>query len=174
VVKQHNGWINVYSEPDQGTTFNIYIPVSDTASDDRSTGKKEGETVLAASHYKGNQERILVIEDQPGVRNVVTTALTTNGYLVTEAGTLSEARECLTQADVPFDLLFSDVVLPDGNGIEFADIVCQTHPDVKILLSSGYSGEKARPDKTPKKDFHFLQKPYQIQEMLETIKKILI
>ncbi|MBS3758346.1 MAG: AAA family ATPase [Desulfobacterales bacterium] len=172
VVKQHNGWVNVYSEPNQGTTFNIYIPVAKASADGKAAGTgKAGET--AADQYQGNQERILLIEDQADVREVVTSMLKMNGYVVKEAETIAQATQLIESENAQFDLLFSDVILTDGNGIDFAESISQKYPGIKIVLTSGYTEERSRPDTIEKKDFHFLQKPYQYREMLKTIKKIL-
>ena len=172
VVKQHNGWINVYSEPNQGTTFKIYMPAAEAAAGEASAEVTK-DPAAGAELYRGNQERILLIEDQPDVRSVVSSALKMNDYLVTETESISQAREHLAQEGVQFDLLFSDVVLPDGNGIDFAEYITRKHPNIKVLLSSGYTEEQSRPDKIAKKEFHFLQKPYQIIKMLEVVKQVL-
>ncbi len=172
VVKQHNGWVNVYSEPNQGTVFNIYFPVAEACTGDEATdaAKDKG---LREEQYRGNQERILLIEDQTDVRGVVTSMLKMNGYLVTEAETIAQATKLMESENTQFELLLSDVILPDGNGIDFADFVKQKYPGTKIVLTSGYTEERSRPDTIAKKDFHFLQKPYRINDMLKIIKKVL-
>ena len=172
VVKQHKGWINVYSEPNRGTIFKIYMPAASWAPGEE-TKDAAKDPSAAADLYRGNQERILLIEDQADVRNVVASALKMNDYWVKETESISQALKYLEQEDVKFDLVFSDVVLPDGNGIDFAEYVSRKYPHIKILLSSGYTEEHSRPDKIAKKEFHFLQKPYQIIAMLEIVKQIL-
>ncbi len=172
VVKQHQGWINVYSEPGRGTAFNIYLPVSAGAASDIQSDAG-GETGIETCPYAGNQQRVLLIEDQPEVREVVNIALTESGYIVREAATLREAEALMAQEDENFDLLFSDVILPDGNGMEFAVKITGRNPEIKVLLSSGYTEEKSRPDTIAQKHFHFLQKPYPLTVMLETVNRIL-
>ncbi|HMA86978.1 MAG TPA: AAA family ATPase [Desulfosalsimonadaceae bacterium] len=172
VVKQHNGWINVSSEPDHRTTFKIYIP-SVAAGDTEPSESADKRRTVSADHYQGSREQILLVEDQADVRNVVASALKMNNYLVTEAESISEALKHIETADSRFDLLYSDVILPDGNGIDFADFISQKYPGIKILLSSGYAEAHARPDRIQHRDFQFLQKPFQISEMLETVKKLL-
>ena len=172
VVKQHDGWINLRSEPEKGTAFNIYLPVSsggpETADSD-TTGLMETEK----RNLAGNRQRVLLVEDQPEVRDVVQIALTESGYIVSEAETIADAEKWIDREGENFDLLFSDVILPDGNGIDFAGQVFRRHPSIKILLSSGYTEEKSRPDTIAEKKFHFLQKPYPLNQMLETVGRLL-
>ncbi|MDA3894703.1 MAG: response regulator, partial [Desulfobacteraceae bacterium] len=117
--------------------------------------------------------RILLIEDQADVREVVETALTENGYNVWEASTISEAEKLIAQQGEKFELIFSDIILPDGNGIDFAEKIFSKDSTIKILLSSGYTEEKSRPDAIAQKQFHFLQKPYPLNTMLEMVHRIL-
>ncbi len=171
VVKQHQGWINVYSEPNHGTTFKIYLPVSkekphQAILDENNTQKSE------IPSYQGNLERILLVEDQAEVRDVVVTALNESGYIVREAATIAEAKEWMARAGDEFDLLFSDVILPDGNGIDFAEQASNQHPKIKILISSGYTEEKSRSDAIDRNRFSFLQKPYPLNKMLEILHQI--
>ncbi|RJP88634.1 MAG: PAS domain S-box protein [Desulfobacteraceae bacterium] len=171
VVKQHQGWINVYSEPNQGTTFKIYLPVSETeaypASPDGASAKSP-----EAPIYQGNQERILLVEDQEEVRDVIVSALTISGYRVREAATVAEAREWIARSGNEFDLLFTDVILPDGNGIDFAEQVRDLRPAIKVLISSGYTEEKSRSDAIDRNRFSFLQKPYPLSKMFEILHQI--
>ncbi len=173
VVKQHQGWINVYSEPNQGSRFHIYLPVLPDAADQKPADLSKEEK-RKPEIYAGRQQRILLIEDQKEVREVVKTALTENGYIVREVSTLAEAEAVMDDEGWGFELLFSDVVLPDGNGIDFAGQVIRRKPAVKVLLSSGYSEEKTHPDTIAQQHFHFLQKPYPLSRMLETVHGILL
>jgi PAS domain S-box-containing protein len=168
VVKQHQGWINVYSEPNHGTTFKVYLPVLQEAPHLSIADENHAQEPEIAV-YKGNQERILLIEDQEEVRDVVATALTENGYTVQEAATIDEARQWMARSGDEFDLLFSDVILPDGNGIDFAEQASSQHPALKVLISSGYTEEKSRSDVIDRNRFSFLQKPYPLHKMLELL-----
>ncbi len=172
VVKQHGGWINVYSEPNQGSRFHIYLPVLEEAPGQQKT-EPHKKTEPETRPHLGMQQRILLIEDQPEVREVVKTALTENGYIVREVSTLAEADAVMDDEAWRFDLLFSDVVLPDGNGIDFAGKINRRNPAIKVLLSSGYTEEKSHTDAIAQKHFHFLQKPYPLSKMLETVYRIL-
>ena len=169
VVTQHHGWISVDSAQEKGTRFHIYLPVSQEARLVEKTPRKETESGV----YNGKQHRILLVEDQPEVREVVLIALTESGYIVSEAATIAEAEDAMARDGENFELLFSDVILPDGNGIDFAGQVIRRRPDIKVLLSSGYTEEKSRPDFIAEKKFHFLQKPYPLNQMLTTVQRIL-
>jgi two-component system cell cycle sensor histidine kinase/response regulator CckA len=100
-------------------------------------------------------------------------ALTETGYLVFEAGTIAEAESIMARDGEIVELLFSDVILPDGNGIDFAAQAVRRRPNIKVLLSSGYTEETSRPDTIAEKQFHFLQKPYPLTQMLTTVHRIL-
>ncbi|MFZ2633632.1 MAG: AAA family ATPase [Desulfosalsimonadaceae bacterium] len=171
VVKQHQGWINVYSEPGHGTTFKIYLPVSNKpphpATIDENSVQKSKIPI-----YQGNQEWILLVEDQAEVRDVIVTALTESNYIVREAATIAEARDWMTRAGNEFDLLFSDVILPDGNGIDFAEQATRLNPMMKVLISSGYTEEKSRSDAIDRNRFSFLQKPYPLKKLFEILHRI--
>ncbi|MDZ7833382.1 MAG: AAA family ATPase [Desulfobacterales bacterium] len=172
VVKQHSGWINVYSEPDIGTRFSVYLPVAETTSA-KADFNEDDITDFSFELYQGSQERILLVEDQLEVREVVVTALEDNGYIVQEAESVEQAKALLKAAEQPFDLLFSDVILPDGNGFDLSTQVAKQYSNIKILLTSGYTEEQSRPDAINQKQFHYIQKPYQLGKMLKIIRQVL-
>jgi PAS domain S-box-containing protein len=172
VIKQHEGWINVTSELGKGTQFKVYLPVA--------KGKTDADSPISSampdgipSDYQGNGEHILVIEDQMEVRQFIVDVLTMSGYHVTEVESLKEARRCIDSRSKPFDLLFSDVVLPDGNGIDFAKRIVRQIPDIRVLISSGYTRIGHKVDATNHGRFHFLQKPYPLEKLLEMIHQAL-
>jgi CheY-like chemotaxis protein len=167
IIKQHNGWINVYSEPGEGTTFNIYFPAAASRED---VEEKEG---LSLKDFRGNNEKILFTEDEEGVRNITVKALRDYGYQVTEAETAGEAVDIFKKADGDFLLIFSDIVLADKTGIELAEELLEMKPDLKVLLTSGYADRKSRWSDVSEKGFPFLQKPYSLADLLTTIRGVL-
>lgn len=172
VIKQHGGWINVYSEPRHGTRFKIYLPVLEQ-SEKKAEDADTGDDINPQAKEQGDGERILLVEDQDEVRDMIGSALLMNGYQVEAAASVAEARQLIDQAKTGFDLLFSDVILPDGNGIELAQKIIQKSPETRILLSSGYTEEKARIDIIERNRFYFLQKPYPLERMLKKIREAL-
>jgi len=167
IAQQHNGWVNVYSQLGHGTAFKLYLPTYAGAED-----------LAAAPHTppappRGHSERILLIEDEPEVRSLATRVLLAAGYDVLAAGSAVEGRALFARKNGRFDLVFSDVVLPDQNGITTVEQFLQTNPDLAVLLCSGYTDERSRWHTIAEKKFPFLQKPYPAAELLRTIHAIL-
>ncbi len=132
-VKQSGGHVKIYSEPGEGTTIKIYLP--------RLTGAASVETVdgPAANLALGEeQEVILVVEDEPAVRQFSVDALAELGYRVLEAQGAAEALKLL-EAHPDIILLFTDIVMPDTNGAALADEVRRRWPHVKVLFTTGYT-----------------------------------
>ena len=131
IVKQHNGYIFVYSEPGKGTTFKIYLP----ATHEKSLGTHP---VKSATAPRGS-ETVLVADDEPAIRNLVLDVLRPLGYHVLIA---ASGEEALTVSDAlkgPIDLLLTDVVMPGMDGKKLADELCSRRPNVKVVFMSGYT-----------------------------------
>lgn len=168
IVQQHQGWINVYSQEGQGTTFKLYLPTCAAA-----VGDSSALAAKPAAPPRGRGERILLVEDAPDVRNLAVRVLRAAGYEVFIAGKAVEAYIRFKQEGGRFDLLFSDVVLPDQSGIEIAEYLQGQKPDLPVLLCSGYTDERARWTAIEQQRFHFLQKPYPAAELLRIVRAIL-
>ncbi len=167
IIKQHNGWLNVYSEIGEGSTFNIYFPA---------VSSKEGveaEKPVSLDDLHGNEEKILFVEDEEGVRKITVKALRDYGYDVTEAVSVQEAKEIFQDREGDFALIFSDIVLTDGTGIELVEDLQAAKPEVKILLTSGYADKKSRWSDVHEKGLPFLQKPYSLADLLKSIREVL-
>jgi PAS domain S-box-containing protein len=130
-VKQSNGHIKIYSEEGHGTTIKIYLP--------RAGGQAEAASEHAAVAPKGGTETILVVEDDPLVRNYVATQLSGLGYTTLAAANATEALEYIDGVK-SFDLLFTDVIMPGSiNGRQLADEAVRRRPSLKVLFTSGYT-----------------------------------
>jgi PAS domain S-box-containing protein len=162
-AKQSGGHIGLDSTPGKGTTVRLLLPVA--AASEASRPADTTRTVTSGT------ERILVVEDEPDVRHYVVQQLTRLGYSIAEAASgpaaLIELRE-----HGPFDLLFTDVVLPDGmSGLDLADAARTIQPDLRVLLTSGYSEEMALGD--GRGDLPLLKKPYARHELASMLRAAL-
>jgi CheY-like chemotaxis protein len=166
IVQQHEGWIQVYSEVGRGSTFTVDLPIAPEASEEEAPIEPP-----PVQELQGQGERILLVEDEKSVREFATRVLCQNGYDVLTAADVREAIWTLEQEDWRFDLVFSDVVLPDRSGIELADQILAHSPSPHILLSSGYPGQRSQWDTIRARGLIFLQKPYTLAELLDAIRE---
>lgn len=163
IVRQHGGWIDVSSETGRGTRIKVFLPVaSNEHASVESIPKTEDE-------HAGSGERVLLVEDHDNVRAFASRVLRDKGYTVIEARGAEEAIERFRETGGGIDLLFSDVVLPGKNGIQLAEELTSMNPRLKVLLSSGYTGERSRIDTIAEKNHPFLQKPYSMQDLLQGV-----
>jgi len=162
IVKQHGGFIDVNSQEGKGTTFDVYFPAAPRAV---LKGKKQDKSV---SSVRGKGQNILLVEDEEAVRKVIKEVLLENGYLVTCCKTIQEARQALKERE-NFHLLLSDVVLPDGSGIDLANELKNTAPEVAILLMSGYVDKRVREEEIKRLGFFYFRKPFKISQLLSAI-----
>lgn len=167
IVKKHKGWINIETRPGEGSTFKTYLPASSKELEDESKER------ISLAELQGSGERVLVVEDQEGVREFLSRALSENGYLATEVKDAKEARDIFEEEKGNFDLIFCDVVLPDKSGLQLVSQLLSSKPGIPVLLSSGYVDEKSQRSLIHKRGFRFLQKPYSLVNLLQTIKETL-
>jgi PAS domain S-box-containing protein len=158
MVKQNNGFINVYSEPGQGTTFKIYLPAYTV----KSAGVVENAPALPAK--RGN-ETILLVEDEPAILQMTTMMLTRLGYTVVAAATPGEAIRLALEYRGRIDLLMTDVVMPEMNGRELAGNLLSHFPDLKRLFMSGYTANVIAHHGVLDDGVHFIQKPFSIKDL---------
>jgi PAS domain S-box-containing protein len=167
IVKQHNGWLNVYSEPGQGSVFKIYLPVFSIEEGEETKEEK----VSLSAELKGKGERILLVEDEEGVRKFAERVLKKNGYTVFPAGSVNEALDIFKQEKGKFHLVFTDIVLKDKPGRELVEQLLLAKPELKVIFTSGYLDEKMQLSIIQGKEFKFIQKPYQITDLLRVLKE---
>ncbi len=166
IIKQHNGWISVYSEPGQGTSFKIYIPIV--------TEKKKRKTEEPLKGLKGRGEVILVVEDESGVLAYARRVLERNNYTVLTTSSASEALAVFEKEKGKIDLVFSDIVLPDMNGIELMDKLATEAPKLRFLLTSGYTEKDEEVSKRLEEEgIVFIQKPYSMTTLLKLFRNVL-
>ena len=167
IVRQHDGWIKVYSEPGRGTEFKVYLPVI------REQVPQRAAEAVPLEPLAGGGERILIVEDEKSVRDFATRALIHYGYRVETASSAGEALELFIRKKGDFHLVFSDVVLPDKTGLDLADELLAINGKVKVVVTSGYTDSKSQWSKIRGKGYPFIQKPYSVRDMLGILKKSL-
>jgi PAS domain S-box-containing protein len=167
VVKQHGGWIYVNSEKEHGVQVQILLPVTDEIPVEPMEGN------IALAELEGSGERILVVEDDEIVRDYVAKLLQSKSYRVTVAGTANEALRIFNQEKGGFDLVFSDVILPDFTGIKLAEMLAAFNQRLPVLLGSGYADHESEWPAIQEKGFHFIGKPYSIPHLLRLLREIL-
>ncbi|MCK5192711.1 MAG: response regulator [Desulfobulbaceae bacterium] len=168
IMQKHKGWINVSSQPGQGTLFEVFFPAAPPLQ--KENGSTEPESLNA---FVGAGERILLVEDDEVVREIASTALREHNYTILECGNIKEAKGIFEKEQGQIDLLFSDVVLPDESGIQLAENLLAQHPELPILLTSGYSDEQSQHEIINEKGYRFLQKPYDITVLLRAVEEVL-
>jgi len=168
IVKQHKGWVIVYSEPGQGSTLKVYLPAVSIKP------KEESKEKISLEEVQGNGERILLVEDEEEVLGFTTKALAENGYIVYEAANAEKALNIFEKEAGNFDLIFSDVVLPGKTGLELVDQLLSRKPELRVLLSSGYTHNKSQWPVIKKRGFKFLQKPYALADLLRAIREVIV
>ena len=164
IVKQHGGFIEVESAPGNGSTFDIYLPVTTEAA--REKDDSGGHSVV------GGAETILVVEDEPAVRSAVVGMLEALGYTVAEAADGSEALEALKSGTFA-DLVFSDVVMPRMGGQELLERVRKLTPYLPFLFSSGYTDQALRDQLDTERKTSFIAKPFTIKKLSRAVRQAL-
>jgi two-component system cell cycle sensor histidine kinase/response regulator CckA len=165
IVQQSGGNVWVYSEPDVGTTFKIYLPRVDAELDARTTLK-------APATLRGT-ETILLVEDEEQVRKVAANVLTQYGYQVLVAGDPVSARLQCERHPSPIALLLSDVVMPQMSGPELARQLAPLRPDMRVLFMSGYTDDSIVRHGVLESNAAFLQKPFTPVALVRKIREIL-
>jgi PAS domain S-box-containing protein len=165
IIKQHNGHINVYSEPGKGTTFKIYLPMVEALPE-----KEAGKEVIAPSR---GTETILVAEDDESVRSLMKTVLLKYGYEVIEASDGDDAIDKLLQNKDRIELVVLDVIMPKKSGKEVRDEIKKIRPDMKVLFTSGYTADIIHKKGILDEEVDFISKPVLTHELLIKIRELL-
>jgi CheY-like chemotaxis protein len=166
IVKQNNGFINVYSEPGQGSTFKIYLSRLVAGAD---TDMAVPEKKSAA----GGTETILLVEDEPSILKITRMMLERKGYSVLSADTPALAMEKAKNHAGPIALLMTDVVMPEMNGRDLAGQISRLYPDIRVLFMSGYTADVIAHQGILDDKVAFIQKPFSMAEMTEKVREVL-
>jgi CheY-like chemotaxis protein len=163
IVKQHNGYVDVFSKPGTGTTFHIYLPAAGAIID---------EEKIASADIIGGSETILIAEDNEGVRRLLKEVLSKHGYVVLESVDGNDAIDSIKKHP-RIDLMILDSVMPKKNGREVYDEARTIIPHVKVIFMSGYTRDIVLDKGIEENDFHFISKPIQCDGLLLKVRKIL-
>jgi len=166
IIKQHNGFIHVYSEVGQGTTFRIYLPI-------REAGELPQPLQRVAAPPKGGNETILVAEDDPTVRSLVASILEGHGYrtVLAEDGedAIAKFRDNLERVD----LVLMDVIMPRRNGKEAFEEIKRLRPGTKALFTSGYTADFIESRGVSEEGIELIMKPVHPMEVLRRVREML-
>ena len=165
IVKQAGGFIWVYSEPGQGTSFKSYLPEVDA------TGERT--TAVAGARAPRGTETVLLVEDAAGVRAVTKQVLERQGYVVLEAPDGEAALQLAHRHRGPIHLLLTDVVMPRVSGRELAERLTQVRPDMKVLYASGYTDDSVVRHGILELGTAYLQKPFSPESLARKVRDVL-
>jgi len=165
IVKQSRGGIWVYSEPEHGTTFKVYLP--------RTRAKAEPERAVRSPGGLRGSETILLCEDEEAVRGVTQRMLERHGYRVLVARDPAEALRQAEQHGPQIDLLLTDVVMPKMSGATLAAQLTQRWPDMKVLYVSGYTDGTVVAHGVLEQNGAFLQKPFTSEQLARKLRDVL-
>lgn len=166
IVKQNNGFINVYSELDQGTTFKIYLPRH------IEPVSRSGESELPEAVAKGD-ETILVVEDQQAILRMTKMMLERLGYSVLAASSPAEAIQTAEFHSEDVHMLMTDVVMPDMSGKDLAEKLIRLYPDLKCLFMSGYTANVIAHHGILDEGIHFINKPFSKHDLSIKVREVL-
>lgn len=166
IVKQNNGFINVYSEPAQGTSLKVYLP--------RYLGKAVPLPKKSPAEMpRSNNETILLVEDEPAIRRLTLEFLADLGYNVLVAEAPDQALPLSREHPGKIDLLITDVLMPGMNGRELAERIRRNRPGIKCLFMSGYAADFTGAGGLPDDGAPFIQKPFSLKLLATKVREVL-
>jgi signal transduction histidine kinase/CheY-like chemotaxis protein len=166
IIKQHSGYIKVYSEPGQGTVFKIYLPISEES-------VMSGLKTETSASARGGNEIILVAEDDSSLRKLTGIVLESFGYTVITAEDGEDAITKFMENRERVHLALIDMIMPKKNGREVADTIRKVRPRTKILFASGYTLDTIKTGELTDAGFDFILKPVRPQDLLKKVREVL-
>jgi two-component system, cell cycle sensor histidine kinase and response regulator CckA len=166
IVKQHRGWVTVYSELNKGTVFRVYLPVV--------AAETEVEKRVEQTEVRGGSETILLTEDEAPLRALVRNVLERHGYEVLEAASGAQALKVWRKHRERIALVLTDMVMPDTmTGRELVERLRLERPSLPAIFTSGYSADVVGKDFELLDGINFLQKPYPLRKLLHAVREAL-
>ena len=166
IVKQNDGFINIYSELGQGTTVKVYFPLCNE-------NIEHNEMNFQQPQAQTGDEKILIVEDDDAIRDMVQMMVSSLGYTAFTAETPHQAIEMVMEGDRTVDLLLTDVVMPQMNGRELSNRLQQSIPSLKCLYMSGYTSNVIANNSILGEDIYFVQKPFSRDLLAQKIREAL-
>ena len=167
IIRQHRGWIEVESEVGKGTTFRIFLPVSERKAEAAKAVAKNGPANAAGA-------TILLVEDEEELRTLARRLLSRNGFTVLEAHDGPGALNVCRERHGKIDVVLTDVVMPGGlSGIELAEQLRAEQPALRVVFTSGHSEDLLNSQGTFAEGVNFIQKPFTLSSLLHTLHRVL-
>ena len=164
IVAQTGGHVELESERGRGTTLRVYLPSAEEETEEKDGGE---------AHAAGAGETILLVEDEEVVRGLSRRVLAASGYTILEAGAGEEALELAARYEGTIDLVLTDVVMPGMRGPELVSRLRSARPGIRVVLTSGYTGENVVPNGPGHEGTAFLEKPFAPQALLRKVREVL-
>ncbi len=168
IVRQHRGTVTVKSELNQGTIFRIYLPVSEKRPEKAMVAPRNG-----TSYGKAGSEHILLVEDDPAVQEIAASILQRAGYAVHTASDGTEALSVLDRESHRISLCVLDVIMPHMGGQELYTKIHDHWPQIRVLFTSGYTGDSAHTGFLREKNLLLLPKPFEPDQLLSMVREVL-
>ena len=165
IIKQHNGFINVYSEPGMGTTFTVYIPLVAAEAAER--------IEMIYEPLRGGTETVLVADDDAALRELAEQVLGQSGYTVITASDGEDALQKFGVGKEQIRLVILDIIMPRRNGKEVFEEIGRIKPDCKVLFISGYTADIIHKRGVLDERLEFISKPFRPQQLLKKVREVL-